>query len=189
MDQREHLAKVEGVAIVEATTVNRWYGTIPQAALDSWERMRALVAAGMEEGDIELILETERILLEKELERMPNSLEREASLGTALRDLDAALEAFQKLRDDPIAYKALDRDHSLPKNRIGDVPDDQARQFFRSHRTRLKNFRTGRMTSHEEEKAYKARSRAIGIAERLYDARQREVLGIAPKGSPHPNRR
>ena len=158
------------------------------------KRVSTLVREGSRENDVEHILKLERSLLLRETDNIAYSQATQDALSMAIGDLDAALETFEKLRDNPEAYKTLDRDHSRPKKRIGEVPRDQARDFFRSHRTRLRNFATGRTTESEEE-MLKVRSYSLGVAERLYSALQHEVLGLAPapqanaKPRPPPSKR
>lgn len=89
-------------------------------------------------GDVGLILATEKTLLVTDLTLYSNSPAMKGSLTTALSEVKAA-EALLPKVDDPALYKSVDEAHSLPKNRSQGVPKDEARQFFRSHDSRLVN--------------------------------------------------
>lgn len=102
------------------------------------------------------------------------------SLKTALDELKAA-EALLPKAADFILYKAVDEAHSLPKNRIGGVPRDEARQFFRSHDARLVNMDKSRLDD-EEKVIVDERKRNIRVAEKGYMALQQKTLGVAAAG-------
>ena len=70
--------------------------------------------------------------------------------------------------------------YSLSKNQIGGLPRDQARQFFISHQTRLRNLGKGRME--ESERALLSiRAGNIKTAETVYKELQQQALGIKDK--------
>ena len=81
-----------------------------------------------------------------------------------------------RLLTTPEKYKAIDRAHSLTKNRNRGLPLDEARQVFRSHRARLGNQAKTRMDDTEKQIIY-ARRKALGIAEKDYIERQTTALG------------
>lgn len=130
-------------------------------------------------GDLDLILSVERTILQNDLERHASSKGMAASLTAALAELAAAETLVAKVRD-PAAYRSTDEDHSLPKNRTGGVPRDQARQFFASHAARLLNQDKSRLDP-EEKQLIDQRKANIRTAEKIYTALQRQVLGLPPQ--------
>lgn len=129
-------------------------------------------------GDVALIIATEKALLVTDLTLYSNSGAMANSLKTALLELKAAEALLPKVAD-PSLYKSVDEAHSLPKNRIGGVPRDEARQFFSSNAARLLNMDKSRL-DREEKAIVEERKRNMRIAEKGYTALQHKVLGIAP---------
>lgn len=129
-------------------------------------------------GDVALIIATEKALLVTDLTLYSNSGAMANSLKTALLELKAAEALLPKVAD-PSLYKSVDEAHSLPKNRIGGVPRDEARQFFSSNAARLLNMDKSRL-DREEKAIVEERKRNMRIAEKGYTALQYKVLGIAP---------
>ncbi|SOD98556.1 hypothetical protein [Caenispirillum bisanense] len=134
-------------------------------------------------GDLDLILTAERTFLQNDLDRHANSKGMADSLAAALAELGSAERHVQLVRD-PAAYKAIDETYSLPKNRLpkgnaAGVPHDEARQFFKSHATRLLNQDRSRLDP-EEKQLLDQRKANIRAAEKVYTALQREALGLPP---------
>ena len=184
MDKAQFLAEVELMSGAETAVTKRYALAVPQWAVEAREALVELLNLGAKESDVDIMLQAERHILQVELDRLATTKERVGSLTAALQEVDAALAAFCKLRDDPAAYRILDQDLSLPKNRIGDLPNDQARQFFNSHRTRLQNDKKSRHTE-AEIPVLNARLTALSAAEKKHAALQRRVLGLdkQPGGS------
>jgi hypothetical protein len=130
-------------------------------------------------GDIDFILAVERKLLENDLDRHANSPAMANSLKTALSDM-SIVEKHLALVRDPIAYRVIDEGHSRPKNRVGGVPKDEARQFFHSHATRLLNLDRSRL-SPEEKQLLDQRKVNMRAATGLYEGLQRDAMGLPPK--------
>lgn len=159
-------------------------GRTPPAELLRETRKELLehVKAVGKSGDLNAILAVERWFLQNDLDRHANSTAMTNSLKAALAELDAAEALHTKVRD-PSAYKATDEDHSLPRNRVGGLPKDQARQFFASHAARLLNQDKSRLEP-EEKRLVDARKANMRAGEKLYAALQREALGLAPEPRP-----
>lgn len=136
----------------------------------------AYVKAVGKSGDLDQILLVERALLGNDLESHANSGAMKSSLEAALAELAAAERLVGKVRS-PETYRETDAAHSLPKNRIGDVPRDEARQFFNSHTTRLVNWDKSRLDV-EEKKIVDARKENMRSAGKVYAALQRQALGL-----------
>lgn len=130
-------------------------------------------------GDLNLILSTERKLLQNDLEKNASNPAIASSLKTALKELKAA-EKLLGIVDDPEKYRSVDQAHSLPKNRKGGLPLDDARQAFSSHYARLLNQDKSRLTD-EEMKILEARKLNMWKAEKLYTERQAKTLGVELK--------
>lgn len=116
-------------------------------------------------GELETILFAEELILENERAHYADTPAMESSLDNALFEIDVALELVGKVQD-PEAYRTVDDSHKLPKNRIGGLPRDEARQFFKSHRSRLENL----------EKA-----RSMGMDKALIEVRKKN-LAVASAG-------
>ena len=129
-------------------------------------------------GDLSLILATERRFLENDLQQYANSPAMRDSLTAALAEMKAADRLLGKVSD-PGAYRQVDEEHSLPKNRAGDLPRDEARQFFSAHAARLLNQDKSRLDD-DEKRVIDQRKRNIRAGHDLYKALQRTALGLAP---------
>lgn len=127
-------------------------------------------------GDLSCILRVEEIVLRNELERYANSRAMRTSLETSLAEHAVATRMLDRVRD-PAAYREVDANFSLPRNRTGGVPRDEARQFFRSHAARLLNQDKSRLDESEKRVLDKRRLN-MRHAEKLYAALQERALGI-----------
>ena len=139
------------------------------------------IVAVQKDGDVAAILQAERVLLRDEYDRFTNTATMRGSLEAALEEIEAAL-ATVAVVGDPDAYRErVDETHRVRKHRIGDVPKDDARMFFRGHRSRLSNLTKARGTD-EEKAVLVARGASMRVAESIYAGLQREALGVADQG-------
>ena len=99
--------------------------------------MQALQNVGAS-AELETILLAEELILKNERRLYADTSAMESSLDNALFEIQVALELVNKVQD-PKAYGVVADSHKLPRNRIGGLPRDEARQFFKSHRSRLEN--------------------------------------------------
>jgi len=129
-------------------------------------------------GDLSLIVMTERAIGERDLKYHANSQAMTSSLKTALNEM-AAVERHISIVDDQAQYRAVDQAYSLPKNRKGNLPFDEARQALASHYTRLSNMDKSKLGD-DEKKVIDARKSAIFAAGKLYAERQAKTLGVEP---------
>lgn len=153
---------------------------VSPTAVDLSDRRNAIRAHLKEvgkTGSLDLILATEKTLLVTDLTLYSNSPAMKGSLTAALAELKAAEALLPKVAA-PHLYRSVDEAHSLPKNRIGGVPRDEARQFFRSHDSRLVNMDKSRLDD-DEKAIVDERKRNIRIGEKVYVALQRQTLGLA----------
>ena len=141
------------------------------------EDINIVLQQAAHDRDIDAILRLERVLLLAERELMGESTRRIASLNAGIRELDAAIAMLRHVRNHDY-YRELDEDFSLGKNRKAGLPDDQARQVFRSHATRLHNLGVGRMEDSERE-VLDLRIENIKVAEGIYKSLQRQALAAS----------
>lgn len=127
-------------------------------------------------GDLAAIIATEKAIVDGDLKRYANSPEMTKSLGTALKEL-AVIERHLELVGDPPQYRTVNEAHSLPKNRRGGLPYDEARQAMASHYTRLGNMDKARLTL-EEKAVIEARKGGLKAGRKLYEAMQAKALGV-----------
>ncbi|MDR1162857.1 MAG: hypothetical protein LBM17_03345 [Candidatus Accumulibacter sp.] len=130
-------------------------------------------------GDLYLIVATERGIIDGDLSRYANSRAMSSSLNAALNEI-AVIERHIGLVSDPDKYRTINEGYSLPKNRKGGLPFDEARQAMASHLARLDNMDKSRLDD-DEKKIIDARKTAIFNAGKLYARRQAETLGVESK--------
>lgn len=147
------------------------------------EKMRGdllgVVQEARKSGDLETILAVERRFLENDRAEYVSSRAMRSSLDVALAELKIA-ERHIELVKDPAQYRLIDEAHSLPKRRVGGLPKDEARLFFGSHATRLLNQDKSRL-DRQEKQIIEARKQNMRAGARLYEARQRQALGLEAK--------
>jgi hypothetical protein len=131
------------------------------------------------DGSLEGIWTAEKNLLAFELTRYANSKAMSGSLTEALSDLTITQTLVETILD-PSAYRAIDASHLRGKNRLNGLPRDEARQFFRSHGTRLLNLDKGRLDKLDKQ-IIDARRANMRTTEKSYIALQKAALDIEPK--------
>ena len=125
-------------------------------------------------GDLETILLAESLIVDNERVHYADTPAMESSLDNALFEIEVALELVGKVQD-PEAYRTVDDSHRLPRNRIGGLPKDEARQFFKSHRSRLENLEKARLMGIDKELIV-ARKKNLGGARASYIELQENAL-------------
>lgn len=146
---------------------------------DVRERQRDLFRDVGKEGTISDILSAEKSLLAFELAYYANSKAMKGSLDSSLHEMAACERMLRKVQQ-PSIYKDVNDDHSLPRNRIGGLPRDEARQFFKSHWARLLNQDKARLDL-TDKKIIDARRANMRMAEKQYITLQQIALGIIPE--------
>ena len=126
--------------------------------------------------DLDSILAFERAILKHDLRHHANSQAMRTSLDNSIAVLEVATRLLDAVRD-PGAYRAIDAGYRMPGNRTGGVPRDEARQFFRSHATRLLNQDKSRLEE-SEKRVLDQRRLNMRHAEKLYTALQERALGL-----------
>ena len=127
-------------------------------------------------NDVGLILMAERSLLQNEIAFYSNSPAMAKSLDNAMSELKGAETTYQKTLN-PAAYREVDESYQSHKSRSGDLPKDEARQFFKSQNARLMNMDKTRLD--EGEKAViEARRDNLRAGEIAYIALQKQALEV-----------
>ena len=135
--------------------------------------------------DLEIILRAEKLILDNERDYYADTDLIKKSLDNALGDIEAALKLVDTVQD-PEAYKAIADGHTRPRNRIGNLPHDEARQFFKSHRSRLENQEKSRLMGLEKA-LIKDRKANLAKASASYVKLQKNALA-GPEPEPEVNR-
>lgn len=133
------------------------------------EELTLLLKDACEKGDLDRIVTVERQCLERDI-----AAAADPAVAGKLRDALAGLEkAGQEivLLKDATAYRAAHPDARMPK--------DPAREFFAGHAASLLN-RSRAGFDEGERRLLDLRKSNMRTADRLYEARQREALGIKP---------
>ena len=125
---------------------------------------------------IDAIFEVEHIFLTQEREYLGEAPIRTSSLENAIEELDATMEMLVMVRDIS-DYDVIDRGFSLGKNRVKELPHDQAHQFFESHRTRLSNIERASLDEYARE-ILAVREANLEAAKQLYMDLQRKALAV-----------
>ena len=144
----------------------------------SREAQRDLFNAIGKDGDIGDILLAEKTLLAFEKIYYANSRAMRGSLDEALTDLAIAERLITTIHN-LAAYRIVDSSHARKRNRLNGLPRDEARQFFRSHGTRLLNLDKGRLDRLDKQ-IIDARRANMRTAETTYIRMQQAALGITP---------
>ena len=124
--------------------------------------------------DVGQILQIERSFILNDLEHYANSAAMRGSLYKALNEVTAAQTTYQKVLD-PAQYKEIDQGYQSHKSRTGDLPNDEARQFFKGNNARLLNMDKSRLDPSEKE-ILDARRAAMRSGEKAYIDLQRQAL-------------
>lgn len=151
---------------------------------DAQTRLQRAIERVGRSGDLDAILGAERDILDNEREHFANSPEMRGSLDTALAEFEVLSGMVERVRD-PLAYRAVDEVHRLPRNRVSGVPRDEARRVLDSHRARLSNLQRAR-SGDLEKSILAARQSNIAQAKRLYADLQHAALEVARPASPSP---
>ena len=153
-------------------------GGLLEALVTGRNEQRALLKKIGRSGNLDEILDAERTLVETEKARAENTSDKNTSLTNSLVELKAAQAMLHIVRD-PAKYREIDSDIlSVPKNRKGALPNDQARQFFDAQQTRIRDLRKGRVDQ-PELAVINARHSNLSIARRHYITLQQKALGIS----------
>ena len=126
-------------------------------------------------GDVGLILQSERRFIENDLAHYGNSPAMRGSLKEALNQVTAAQTTYSKVHN-PVLYKEVDEAHQSNKHRIGALPRDEVRDFFKRNNARLLNMDKSRLDPSEKE-ILDARRAAMRSGEKAYIDLQRQAFG------------
>ena len=148
---------------------------VPQEVLRVRQEQAQTLGRIAKEGTAGEGLEIELHIMQTELDLLAADRVRDGSLNAGVTEARAALHVNDILLNRPDDYRTMDEGRTLQKNRIGDLPDDEARQFFKSHRTRLVNDKRSRHAD-SEIAVLDARLALLKATELKYIAKQRQVV-------------
>nr|WP_283772532.1 hypothetical protein [Bartonella sp. G70] len=126
--------------------------------------------------DLSLLLDTERGIVKNDLLRYANSQGMISSLKKAIAEIDVVKDHI-KIVSNSETYDVINRGYSLPNNRKGGLPYDEARQAMASHYTRLGNLDKSRLTDIEKS-IIDVRRENIKVMQKLYEKMQAKAIGI-----------
>ena len=175
-DWDDHFKSALNLVHGEAVTTRALNENVGNAVEEMRADEKTMLLATARFGDAGKILDIERIFLQNELTFVASSPAMISSLNTAIKELDAALNLLEKVRN-PNTYKELAAVYTLGKNQIRGLPRDEARQFFKSHQVRLRNLDKGRLSDSERD-VLSSRIDNIRSGERLYEQLQEQALDI-----------
>ncbi len=176
------IAKIDELLLDERTVVAAIADSRDGKVLeDTRTKLTSALVQLRNTDNIDQILDIERSLLQNDLDHYKTSQAMITSLQRALTEHHATMKLVACVRD-PAAYQAIADGYTLPKNRLGDVPHDEARQFFRSHVKWIINMDNTCLDRAEKSVLHERRSN-IRVAEHIYTGLQREALGLSQKQS------
>ena len=174
-DQEGLFADAEEATNLEVGATERLMAAVPQEVLRVRQALAQALGRIAKEGTVRDGLEIERHIMQAEQERLAADSVRAGSLNAGTLEAAAALHVNDILENRPDDYRIMDEGRTLSKNRLGDLPDDEARQFFKSHRTRLVNDKRSRHDD-SEIAVLDARLALLKSTELKYIALQRQVV-------------
>jgi hypothetical protein len=125
--------------------------------------------------DIHVLLDVERLALEHTLKYDTNSPEERQSVKAALDQLDSCRKCLDSLMNNPAGYREnVDPTYSSKAREAG-LPLDAAREFFKSHVTRLTNNLVSK-ASQVEKLLLRQRKENISVMRECYAELQRKAL-------------
>lgn len=128
-------------------------------------------------GDIVRMVEIERVFIEYERDFRVTSPAQASSLKNALACIAAIRRGIDKVVDPECYRREVDENYTLPKNRKGGLPNDEARQALASQFSRLVN--ADKSSLGKREKAFlEVRIALIHAAQDRYIALQKNALGL-----------
>ncbi len=126
--------------------------------------------------DIKLIMSAERAINIHELQFYNNSKPMESSLKQTLTSINITNNAIEVIQNKPDEYKIRAQSYQEPKNNINNLPNDEARQFFKSQLARFVNMSKSPL-SNDKKATIDARKLNINLAVEIYIEMQKAILG------------
>ena len=174
---------IKGELTAELQAVDKHRGVATaQEVVDARKVLLTRVKETTASGNVEAIIKMERDFLEHDLNHYAKAHDKEmiGSLKAGLEGI-TAIEQQLEIVDDPEKYKAIDRAHTMRRNRKQGLPVDGARQAFKSHRAFLTNYLKAGLEETRKQ-VIQARIKALSVVEKDYIARQAKTLGVELPG-------
>lgn len=151
---------------------------ITQAYRRTQDDMLEAIKAIGEQGGSEEILESEKMLVIEERDFLPRTKREITSYSRVLEQLTTTKTLLTLVRDHK-EYAMIAQAFGK-RGCVHGVPKDAARWFFKDHQKWLaRKFLRSRMTK-TEVASIETRQENLQIAEKAYDALQRQALGLSP---------
>ncbi len=133
--------------------------------------------------DIDMIMSAEKAINIHELQYYTNSKPMESSIKQTLTSIEITNKLIDVIHNKPDEYIIRAKSYEEAKNKIGDLPNDEARQFFKAQSTRFVNLSKAPLTT-DKKATIEARKINIRLAGEIYTDMQKNVLGIQNTNSP-----
>jgi hypothetical protein len=154
--------------IIEASALQKNHEA---SVMDTIQRLRKDAA----DRNTELLIEAESLMLAHSLARDANSPEETKSLENAMKQIGDCKKAFGLLKNDPEAYQKVEATYSAKQKDNSGLPNDAAREFFKSHKTRLdNNLRSA--VSHADKLLIRQRKDNLAVLQQCYVEMQKQAL-------------
>lgn len=133
--------------------------------------------------DLDRMFDDERLMLSYSLKFDANSPEEVKSLETAIMQLDEARRCLESLKSKPLAYKENEASYSSRRKEAG-LPLDAAREFIKSHLTRLTNSLAAKVPQ-SEKFILRQRKENLSVLRNAYIELQKNALNPAFPAPPN----
>ncbi|MGL4209647.1 MAG: hypothetical protein ACRCTY_09705 [Candidatus Adiutrix sp.] len=170
--------------MAEAASSDEWRKKIERSRLHKKYEANVMKTVhclrdGAKTDDIDLLLSQESALMSMRLENSANSKEEVNSLKMGMEQIEACRKSLDILRGAPEDYKDKVAQTYAKRVEAG-LPIDSAREFFKSHPTRLQNLLSSE-ASHADKALYRQRRENVNSMQDIYIGLQQKALGIEPK--------
>ncbi len=155
----------------------------PLAEAYSQKQIVKVLQAIYKTCDIDMIMSAEKAINIHELQYYTNSKPMESSIKQTLTSIEITNKLIDVIHNKPDEYIIRAKSYEEAKNKIGDLPNDEARQFFKAQSTRFVNLSKAPLST-DKKATIEARKINIRLAGEIYTDMQKNVLGIQNTNSP-----
>ncbi len=127
--------------------------------------------------DIDMIMSAEKAINLHELQYYTNSKPMESSIKQTLSSIKSTEYMLDLIQNKPQDYIIMANTYNEPKNKIDDLPNDEARQFFKAQSVRFVNMSKAPLST-DKKATIEARKYNIRVAEEIYTQMQKNVHGF-----------
>ncbi len=127
--------------------------------------------------DINMIMSAEKAINIHELQYYTNSKPMESSIKQTLTSINITNNLISIIQNEPDKYINHANLFQEIKNKIGDLPNDEARQFFKAQSVRFVNMSKAPLST-DKKATIDQRKNNIRIAGEIYADMQKNMLGF-----------